>query len=403
MRGSSQDDQGRELHALVGFLSGFRCHLYLNVQTFLPPMTPPLELRALVAGLARAQCTFVVIGSSALALQGWKVSPTDLDLMAPAAEVDAIVATLGGAPRESEWVEEGEARRLELQTERGLVDIYVSVSGGFTFEEVAGDAISILMAESDLSILVGSLQHVRDMRAAVGRSETPQDAVAPAAREDAPNVIAIDGPAGAGKSTVAREVAKRLDLVYLNTGAMYRCVALAVLEQQADTDDVEAIAMIANTIEIGFRDGVAYLDGADVTAEIRQEQVTEASAHIAAYPEVRRAMVAQQRRLFESGGYVIEGRDTGTVVVPDAPLKIYLTASLEERARRRAAEEKGKAQNAALPKVMEALADRDDLDSRRELGALRAADDAVVVDTTHRAIRDVVAEIAALAHEREIA
>jgi cytidylate kinase len=365
-------------------------------------MTPPLDLRTLVVDLTRAECRFVVIGSSALALQGWKVSPTDLDLMAPVAEVDAIAAALGASQSKSSWVEEGEARRLELQTERGLVDIYVSVSGGLTFEDVTEDAIPILFTGPDVNVLVGSLQHVRDMRAAVGRSETPQDAIAPAARGDTPNVIAIDGPAGAGKSTVAHEVAKRLDLVYLNTGAMYRCVALAVLQRQADTDDVEAITMIANTIKIGFREGAVYLDGTDVTAEVRQEQVTEASSHIAAYPEVRSAMVAQQRRLFESGGYVIEGRDTGTVVAPDAPLKIYLTASLEERARRRAAEEKGEAPNAAVPQMMEALADRDDLDSQREFGALRVADDAVVVDTTHRSIRDVVDEIAALAHEREI-
>lgn len=372
-------------------------------------MTPSLDLSGLVVDLARAERRFVVIGSSALTLQGWKVSPTDLDLMAPASEVDALVATLGVVQSES-WVEEGEARRLELQTDRGLVDVYVAVSGGLAFDEVVAGSIPVPIPGHNLSVRVGSLQHVRDMRAAVGRSEMPEGAVPPSKRDDVPRVIAIDGPAGAGKSTVAGEVARRLELVYLNTGAMYRCVALAVLRVQADTDDVEAITSIADTIEIEFRSGAVFLDGADVTAEIRQEQVTEASAHIAAYPEVRRAMVERQRRLFAAGGYVIEGRDTGTVVLPEAPLKIYLEASLEERARRRAAEDEGRAaedegreRTTEVPRVMKALARRDDLDSKREFGALRVADDAVIVDTTGRSIADVVDEIAALAHERRIA
>lgn len=366
-------------------------------------MTTALDLRALAAKLVRAECRFVVIGSSALAMQGWKVAPTDLDLMAPEDDVDGIVAALGTSTSVVGWVEEGEARRLELRTPKGLVDIYVEASGGFTFERVAEEAIPVHLGNSDLNVLVGDLQHVRDMRAAVGRSEIPPEAVAPAAAEGTPRVIAIDGPAGAGKSTVAGAVANRLGLVYLNTGAMYRCTALVVLERRADTDDVNAIASIANSIEIEFRDGAVLLDGRDVSAEIRQEQVTDASTHIAAYPEVRTAMVARQRKLFETGQYVIEGRDTGTVVAPDAPLKIYLTASLEERARRRAAEEGDAGGKIPVSRVMEALADRDDLDSQREFGALRVADDAVVVDTTDRSMQDVVDEIAGLAHEREIA
>ncbi|HEX5374759.1 MAG TPA: (d)CMP kinase [Solirubrobacterales bacterium] len=359
-------------------------------------MSPDFDLRRLVVRLARAQCDFVVIGSSALALQEWEVMPTDLDVMTDPAGVDAIVAALEVG--DAQWVKDGAARRLECSTTLGPVDVYTAVSGGLGYATVIEDAVPILIEGGELSVRVGSLEHVRDMRAAVGRADLPIEAVAPAAKHGAPRVVAIDGPAGAGKSTVARSVAEQLDLTYLDTGAMYRCVTLAVCQCRADTDDREEIGRIASTIPIEFGDGRVLLDGEDVSDAIRAAEVTEMTPHIAAYPEVRKAMIERQREFFSHDGYVAEGRDTGTVVAPDAPLKIYLTATPEERARRRSLETGG-----TPHQVQAALEVRDELDSNRELSALRVAEDAVVVDTTGRSIEDVVAEIATLAAERGVA
>jgi CMP/dCMP kinase len=360
-------------------------------------MSSQLDLRRLIANLVRAECDFVVIGSSALAIQGWRVSPTDLDLMTRPTAVDSIVAAVGVPSEGVKWVEDGEARRLECRTPYGAVDIYLQVSGGLSYETVVRGAIPVLLEGGELEVRAGNLEHVRDMRAAVGRTALPPDAMPPAAMRGVPRVIAIDGPAGAGKSTVSRAVAKRLGLTYLNTGAMYRCVTLAVLEQRADPDDIEEIERIAKAIEITFRDDQVLLDGRNVSEAIRADDVTLATPHIAAYPEVRKVMVERQRQLFSKYGYVAEGRDTGTVVAPNAPLKIYLTASLEERAKRRSLE-------TAKPvsAVARSLADRDQLDTKRELSALRIAEDAVVVDTTGRPVDSVVAEIESLARERGV-
>jgi len=331
-------------------------------------------------------------------MQGWDVSPADLDVMTEPAAVGSIADALGLSEEATEWVIDGDARRLECTTAMGPVDIYVAVSGGLTYEVVAAESIPILIESGRVSARVGSLEHVRDMRAAVGRSGLPTEATAPGAKRGVPRVVAIDGPAGAGKSTVSRAVANRLRLTYLNTGAMYRCVTLALLERKADTDDPRVIEEIARTIEIDFRDGRVLLGDRDVSDAIRAEDVTEATPHIAAYPEVRKAMIERQRDLFSAGSYVAEGRDTGTVVAPNAPLKVYLTASPEERARRRSLETGG-----GVPEVHAALVVRDQLDSTRKLGALRIAEDAVVVDTTERSIDDVADEIAELARERGIA
>ncbi len=225
----------------------------------------------------------------------------------------------------------------------------------------------------------------------------PSEAVPPGDRSEAPHVIAIDGPAGAGKSTVTRAVARELGFTYLDTGAMYRSVTLAVLQARADTDDVATVQRIAAEAKISFRDQRVFLGETDVTEQIRSPTVTRATAHIAAYREVREAMVAEQRRLFATGHYVAEGRDTGTVVAPDAPLKIYLTATPQERAKRRS-QETGE----DYEEVIAAIRERDELDSRRKLSALKAAPDAVVVDTTKRPIDDVVAEIVSLARQRAI-
>jgi cytidylate kinase len=208
-------------------------------------------------------------------------------------------------------------------------------------------------------------------------------------------VIAIDGPAGAGKSTVARAVAAALGFTYLDSGAMYRCVALAAVEAGADLDDGEGLGRLAGGLEIGFRDGRVELDGRDVTAAIRDPRVSEAASRVSVHPPVRKAMVGRQRALIAAGRYVAEGRDIGTVVSPDAPLKVFLTASAEERARRRAAQS-GEEEAA----VLAAQRERDGRDESREHGALRAAADAEKIDTTDLPRDEVVARVVALARER---
>lgn len=359
-------------------------------------MRPKLDLRKLLSDLAESELEFIVIGSSALAIQGWEVLPGDLDILAKDEQVDKTLAALGVSAEDGEWVVDGSARRLECLTPAGPVDIYVEVSGSLTYEEVARQATTVMIGD-ELKVKAGSLGHVRDMRAAVGRKGFPGGAVPPGERQGSLRVIAIDGPAGAGKSTVTRAVARKIDFTYLDTGAMYRSVTLALLERRADTDDPQLITEIARGIDIQFHDQKVYLDGRDVTKQIRSAEVTRATPHIAAYPEVREAMVERQRQLFAEGGYVAEGRDTGTVVAPDAPLKIYLTASPEERARRRSLET-----GESVADVLDAIKERDRLDSERQLSALRTAEDAVVLDTTGRSLDDVVGEIVGLAHERGI-
>jgi cytidylate kinase len=208
-------------------------------------------------------------------------------------------------------------------------------------------------------------------------------------------VIAIDGPAGAGKSTVARALAERLGFTYLDSGAMYRAVALAALRAAADPDHAERVERIAREAAIELGPGSVRLDGGDVTAEIRAPEVTAAASRVSVHPGVREAMVDRQRALVADGGWVAEGRDIGTVVCPESPLKVFLTASEDERARRRAAEI-----GRPVEEVLEAQRDRDGRDIGREHGALRAADDAVEVETTGLGIEQVVERIAGLAGER---
>jgi len=195
-------------------------------------------------------------------------------------------------------------------------------------------------------------------------------------------LIAIDGPAGAGKSTVARAVAQALGFTYLDSGAMYRAIALAELRGVADP--------LAS--EIGFEHGTVMLDGEDVGGLIRTPQVSERASQVAARPEVRERLVELQRGLIAGGDYVAEGRDIGTVVAPGAELKIYLTASPEERARRRAAET-----GADAGVVLREQLQRDERDSTREHSPLTAAADSVEVDTTGLGIERVVARIVDLA------
>ena len=197
-------------------------------------------------------------------------------------------------------------------------------------------------------------------------------------------VVAIDGPAGAGKSTVARAVARALGFPYLDSGAMYRAAALALLERGG------AASEVAERADIRLGDRV-LLDGRDVTAEIRTPEVSEAASKVAANPKVRRALAAKQRALLAAGDWVAEGRDIATVVAPDAAVKVFLTASPEERARRRAVE-----LGADLETVLRDQALRDAQDSTREHSPLQLAPGAVELDTTGLGVDEVVAKVVEL-------
>ena len=200
-------------------------------------------------------------------------------------------------------------------------------------------------------------------------------------------VVAIDGPAGAGKSTVARALADRLGFTYLDTGAMYRAVALAATERGVEPGQIAG----SLTIEPGER---TLLDGRDVTDEIRTPKVSEVASRVAADPEVRRAVVAEQKRRLSAGDWVAEGRDIGTVVAPDAEVKVFLTADPAERARRRAAELGVDAATVLAEQTI-----RDERDRTREHSPLAPAEGAVVIDTTGMAFADVVGRISALVRD----
>jgi cytidylate kinase len=210
-------------------------------------------------------------------------------------------------------------------------------------------------------------------------------------------VIAIDGPAGAGKSTVARGVAAALGATYLDSGAMYRSVALATLHAAVDPGDADAVTALAEGLEIDFEGESVVVDGEDVTAAIREPEVTAVASRVSVHPGVRMAMIARQRELIGSGSYVAEGRDIGTVVSPDAPLKVFLTADGAERARRRAAQT-----GEPVERVLADQKERDARDRGREHGALRPAADSVELDTTGLDVDEVIARVVSLASERGV-
>jgi cytidylate kinase len=202
-------------------------------------------------------------------------------------------------------------------------------------------------------------------------------------------VIAIDGPAGAGKSTVARQVSTATGLRYLDTGAMYRCVALAVQQSSTDPNDPEAVGHIAQDVSVVIERDAAKLNGIDVSQEIRSSEINGIVSIIAAHTPVRDAMREQQRRWIQDhDGGVVEGRDIGTVVFPDAILKVFLTASPEVRAERRVGQTGGDIQSVAA-----SIAERDYLDSTRIDSPLKPSPESVVVDSSSRTIEEVVAEI----------
>ncbi|MDA2893628.1 (d)CMP kinase [Mycolicibacterium sp. BiH015] len=218
-------------------------------------------------------------------------------------------------------------------------------------------------------------------------------------------VIAIDGPAGTGKSSVARGLATALNAAYLDTGAMYRIVTLSVLRSGIDLDDPAAIAASAENVDmsVGHDPGEdrCYLAGEDVSAEIRGDAVTRAVSAVSAVPEVRTRLVELQRALAAtSGNVVVEGRDIGTVVLPDADVKIFLTASAEERARRRHEQNVAGGLHSDYESVLADVKRRDHLDSTRTVSPLRAADDAVVVDTSAMNQSEVITRLTELVAQK---
>ncbi|WGL16777.1 (d)CMP kinase [Microbulbifer bruguierae] len=217
-------------------------------------------------------------------------------------------------------------------------------------------------------------------------------------------VVTIDGPSGSGKGTIAKLVADRLGFALLDSGALYRLTALAALNAGADLDDAEKVARIAANLDIRFAiadaEVSAILDGVDVSQDIRMERVSMAASKVAAIPEVRDALLQRQRDFRTAPGLVADGRDMGTTVFPDAPVKIFLTASAEERARRRHAQLQGRGVSVSLRDLLEDIRARDDRDMNRATSPLAPAEDAVVLDSTEIDIQGVLQRVLDLVQQR---
>jgi cytidylate kinase len=217
-------------------------------------------------------------------------------------------------------------------------------------------------------------------------------------------IVTIDGPAGAGKSTVARRLARRLDYRLLDTGAIYRAVALGALRAGVALDDEPRLAAIARDLEIDFRfegdTNPVLVAGEDVSAAIRTPEASQGASKVSAWPAVRAALLELQRRLGGSGGVVVEGRDTGTVVFPDAGAKFFLTASDEERARRRMDELAAGGKATPLTEVLREIRERDARDAGRDVAPMKAAADAVLVDSSTMTLDEVVSDLERVVRER---
>jgi cytidylate kinase len=213
-------------------------------------------------------------------------------------------------------------------------------------------------------------------------------------------IVAIDGPAGAGKSTTARLLAERLGYALLDTGAIYRTMALRASERGIAWDDGPAVAALADGLEISFRlEGTinrVFANGADVTPAIRTPEISDGASRVSALPEVRAVLLGLQRRIGDQGGVVVEGRDIGTVVFPNAEAKFFLTATTDERARRRVAELRAAGKSADQEKTRAELVARDERDSTRAAAPLRRADDAIEIDSSALGPGEVVARMAAI-------
>jgi cytidylate kinase len=215
-----------------------------------------------------------------------------------------------------------------------------------------------------------------------------------------PSTIAIDGPAASGKSTLAKKLADEIGYLYFDTGVMYRAITCIALQQGVDVDDEALVTALAEQVQIDVssasisdgRDSDVLADGVDITWEIRRPEVDANVSVVSAYPGVRAALTGQQRRIGQRGQVVMVGRDIGTVVLPDADLKMYLDASVEERARRRTEESLARGENVAYEAVLATMKKRDQIDSTREVAPLRIAPDAIVIQSDHMDIEQVLAK-----------
>lgn len=214
-------------------------------------------------------------------------------------------------------------------------------------------------------------------------------------------IVTIDGPAGTGKSTVARMLAQRLGFEFLNTGAMYRAVALVCLERAVNCDDASAVAAVPPTLSLVFRNNRLLLDGRDVSDAIRTASVTEAASRVASNPQVREHLVELQRRAADNVNLVTEGRDQGTIVFPHAECKFFLTATPEIRAERRLAELIAQGQDCSLEEILADQTERDRRDEQRACAPLRPAEDAIVIDSSSESIENVLACMQAVVRERQ--
>ncbi|EGO64918.1 (d)CMP kinase [Acetonema longum] len=218
-------------------------------------------------------------------------------------------------------------------------------------------------------------------------------------------VVAIDGPAGAGKSTVAQIVARKLNYTYIDTGAMYRAVTWAALKGSCSSENIEGVTQLLQRMDISLKYTEGQLqvcvNGENVTAAIRTPQISRSVSEYAKLPAVRQAMLIRQRQMADQGGVVMDGRDIGTHVLPDAEVKIFLTASIAERAGRRWRELKGKGFDTDLEQLTHEIAERDRMDSQREIAPLMQAPDAILVDTTGLTIDAVVETILLIYKERK--
>ena len=219
-----------------------------------------------------------------------------------------------------------------------------------------------------------------------------------------PIQIAIDGPAAAGKSTIAKIVAEKLGYIYIDTGAMYRAITLKALKEGVNLASNKEVGDLLKATEIDMQPSekgqLVFLDGENVTKDIRSQDVTKSVSEIAAHEEVRKQMVQMQQQLAEDRGVVMDGRDIGTHVLPDAALKVFMSASVEERARRRYEENKGRNIDTPLEELQKEIAERDKMDSERAFAPLRKAEDAIFLDTTSLTIEEAAEAILKLTAER---
>jgi cytidylate kinase len=213
-------------------------------------------------------------------------------------------------------------------------------------------------------------------------------------------IVAVDGPAGSGKSTISKVVAEKFNLTYLDTGAMYRMIAFKSLKDGINLDDIDEVVKLLEDVNIDMKDGKFYVDGTDVSAEIRTPEITGIVSKVAAIKEVRVKLVDLQRKISHGKNVILDGRDIGTVVFPKANLKVFLVASPEERAKRRVLDFKNKGIEEKFEDVLSEIIRRDEFDSNRKESPLKKADDAIEIDTSFMNIDEVVGAISKLVEER---